>query len=610
MNKRLFILWIITGCYSIVLKAQDYTIQWQYIESYNEELNAEELNEVWDYYSQNPINLNKKQQLHLLTHLQLLTKNEITLIQDYCRQNQLSSIFELQKLDISITSLRRIRIFITNNRTTKTTKPNSTNIYTGLQSEAPLRRGISNKEYLGSALKINFKYRQEFRSNWKVGTFLEKDLGEPMIYSQRRINNLGFSVQYLDEKKQILFGKYDLSIGEGLLIDTRYRINNPYFLSHTANTFIKPSTSPKEYNYFNGLAVKWDLSQSSIQLFSSFRKASGAKSYDKTGLFRTKHELDHYKTNKEKLVGLSLTNKREGRHISWAGIVYNTSFNTETKFLQSISYSKHFYNIHIAGEMANQDWQDIAILQKMNIAIGRNSFITTQYRYRAPTMINTFNSDYRAFSNSYEKGIYYALLHNLNSIWAFKLAFDNFKSTQLQSKNPHYPAGNKTFLELRRHTEKNQFTCQYQYKKTNQTNTIQKLRGHYQSQLNPQLRWSSKLYFIFENQKINSSIQENFNWKSLNKKMKISLSASYFNTNNEAVYWQAPHFYGLYNARFLSGNGSIYSLAFQKKNSNNIKVGLQVICLNYEDRAFIGTGNEIINSSHKLEIALFLKWKN
>ena len=75
------------------------------------------------------------------------------------------------------------------------------------------------------------------------------------------------------------------------------------------------------------------------------------------------------------------------------------------------------------------------------------------------------------------------------------------------------------------------------------------------------------------------------------------------------MYWQAPHFYGLYNARFLSGKGSTYSLGFQKRLNRNLKLGLQVIALSYTDREIIGSGNETVESNTKLDFAIYLKWK-
>jgi len=592
--------------------AQDFTTQWQYIENLKEELNAEEMNEVWDYYSQNQINLNKPQQLKLLGQLQLLAKNEIELIQNYCKQNQISSIYQLQTLDIPITSLRRIKVFITNGKTKEAKKTNQTSAYIGIQSQTPLREGNLNKEYTGSPLKTNLKYRQRLKNNWRLGLYMEKDIGEPMVYKEKGINNIGFNLQYLglDKLKQIIIGKYDLSMGEGLIFDTRYRINSPYFLSYTNKTHTKPSLSPKEYNYFNGIAAEWELKNLSINLFSSYRKASGASNYDKTGLFRTTSEVENYKNFMEKLLGVSVIREGNTSQITWAGVMYNTDLHSKTKHLQSISYSKLYYNIQLTGELANQNLRYWAAIQKMNIGIGRNSFLTIQYRYRMPEMLNTFNSDYSAFSNAYENGIYYAFLHKLNNQWTFKLAFDTFKSTQVQTKAPHYPIGNKIFIEMVRVTDKSRFTCQYQYKKIVEKYNIQKLRTLYQFQINPQIRWSSKLYCISENKQFNTSIQENLNWSGKNKKSKISFSTCYFNTNNESVYWQAPHFYGLYNARFLSGKGSIYSLAYQKKLLRNFKIGLQAMLLNYTDREFIGTGNETTNSSNKLDIALYLKWRN
>jgi hypothetical protein len=124
--------------------------------------------------------------------------------------------------------------------------------------------------------------------------------------------------------------------------------------------------------------------------------------------------------------------------------------------LQSVYFSKNYYNIEFTGEIATQDLYTWANFQKINISAGKNSFLTMQYRSRDTGMLNEFKSNYTGFSNGYEKGFYYALLSSIQRNWTFKLAFDTYKSTQIQATNPHLEEGVKVMSELARSTKKKQ----------------------------------------------------------------------------------------------------------------------------------------------------------
>ena len=83
-----------------------------------------------------------------------------------------------------------------------------------------------------------------------------------------------------------------------------------------------------------------------------------------------------------------------------------------------------------------------------------------------------------------------------------------------------------------------------------------------------------------------------------------------FNTQSESIFWQAPYFYGNYNSRFLHGKGITGSISYQRKFNRAAKLGIQLTQLSYADREVIGTGNEQIDSNSKLELSLYIKWKN
>ena len=74
---------------SFSLHAQDFTKQWEYLESTSEESIPIELLDIWDYFYQNPININNTKEIEQLNTLYLLTEDEFKLISNFCKTNKL-----------------------------------------------------------------------------------------------------------------------------------------------------------------------------------------------------------------------------------------------------------------------------------------------------------------------------------------------------------------------------------------------------------------------------------------------------------------------------------------------------------------------------------------
>ena len=221
-----------------------------------------------------------------------------------------------------------------------------------------------------------------------------------------------------------------------------------------------------------------------------------------------------------------------------------------------------------------------------------------------------YKSDYSSFNNGYENGVYCAFQHDFNEKWLFRLVFDYFESNSVKTIEPHKPKGSNIFSQILRQLEQGKFTIQYKYKKIENAEQINKLRFFYQKKLSDQIRWNTKLKLIKEGGNTNSSLESNFYWKSLNENNKVNFSFCLFNTKTESIYWQSPYFYGSFNSRFLSGKGNVTSLSLQKKIDRSLKTGIQITQINYYDREVIGSGNDMINNNSKLDISVYLKWKN
>ena len=186
---------------STLLNAQDFNTQLDYIESLAEDLNTEELVDIWEYYAQNPINISNPSQIHLLQNLSLLNPEEINLITEFGNKHKIYAIYQLQVLDIQISSLKRIKPFISaNSKKEENSKKKQTSLYMGIQLQSPQKNGILQKTYIGSPWKTQIKIRSLIKNHWKIGVNLEKDYGEPIVYKDQGINNLAFNLIYKAEK--------------------------------------------------------------------------------------------------------------------------------------------------------------------------------------------------------------------------------------------------------------------------------------------------------------------------------------------------------------------------------------------------------------------------
>ena len=72
--------------------SQNFSEQWQYVQRKNEASDVLELVELWNYYTDNPINLKNKIELNLLAELNLLEESELNTIQQFCKKNSINSI--------------------------------------------------------------------------------------------------------------------------------------------------------------------------------------------------------------------------------------------------------------------------------------------------------------------------------------------------------------------------------------------------------------------------------------------------------------------------------------------------------------------------------------
>lgn len=442
-----------------------------------------------------------------------------------------------------------------------------------------------------------------------MGLNLEKDHGEPFYYKNFDINNLAFNLKFKGKGKlkSLLFGKYDINIGEGLVFGTSYRINNPYFVSYSPIEITKASMSSKEYNYFEGASSEWKIKYISINLFASHKKLNGSLNIDKTGLYRTIKEIKKRRRVKENLVGLTLSIKKNKYQISVANIIYQSNFEDyNPNYFKSFHLSKSYYNIKYSSETVVQNFKYWASIQKLTISASNNSLISLQFRCRTHALFNQYRSDFSHFNSGYENGFLWSFQHNFNKIWQFRTTFDHFKANfNKKGASPR----RAIYTQISRNAEKRKMRIQFQYKHLSEVQKPKKFRLFYQEHLNPNTRVNIIGNYTLNLCYLNSSMQTILYHTSRNKKNKTKISYCTFHTTNSSVFWQGPYFYGSLNSKFLYGKGMVATLSYQRK-IYKTTLGIQMNFMSYTDRDKIGSGNEQINEPYKFEISLYLKWNN
>ena len=74
-------------------------------------------------------------------------------------------------------------------------------------------------------------------------------------------------------------------------------------------------------------------------------------------------------------MGVNLLRSTSQSKYTWAGIKYKSSLSgNKPMLLQSVYFSKNYYNIEFTGEIATQDLYAWANFQKINISAGKIAF--------------------------------------------------------------------------------------------------------------------------------------------------------------------------------------------------------------------------------------------
>ncbi len=413
------------------------------------QLVQEDYSELLDdlvYLYENPLNLNSitKEELE---EIPFLSDYQIENILFYVYNNgPLLTIYELNAVEgLPIETIKQIVPFLTVAPITASEKRkprvNGEFIIRGRTTvQTPDGYRASNDStppaYEGSRERVYTRIQLNYGNKLMAGFTMERDPGEPMFNNQIAV--MDFMSGYILFKpvgviKKVIIGDYKASFGQGGGVWTGLAFSknsNVIDIRRRAKQLDKYS-SVNESSYLRGVAAEFELNSFQLCLFGSHKKSdgtlsgfSGVSALRQDGYHRTIAELSYRKNLTEKTFGgvaswQSGSIKVEVGHTYWKidkpllqeNTLYKAlSFSGDSLFTTFANYSWFGHKVILFGEVALQNFNDLAIYQGLTYSPGSDIKLALSYRNYSKSYLPVISNPFAESSTiNGESGLYLAL---------------------------------------------------------------------------------------------------------------------------------------------------------------------------------------------------------
>jgi len=295
------------------------------LENSEEEPDIEELTERWQFYLENPVNINSDCE-GKLRQLGFLSEFQIQKIIEYKNKNvPVLSIYELARLDgFSRELLENLQPFLLfgkpeNAPAATSGKRSKKELLIRTQRVIEKSRAYSENAYPGSPEKYYMRFKQT-GNRLNIGFTAEKDPGETFFRSP---NKAGFDYYSgfadFDVKKgkyHFYLGDFLVRAGQGLTLWQGFASGKSAEVSqvYRGNQGIRSYSSSDENRFFRGVAGEMNLKNASLIVFHSEKKIDANldelngepvfTSFQTSGLHRTENEIADKHSVKENASGV------------------------------------------------------------------------------------------------------------------------------------------------------------------------------------------------------------------------------------------------------------------------------------------------------------------
>ena len=262
--------------------------------------------------------------------------------------------------------------------------------------------------YTGSALYHNIRYNYRYGSQLSWGICTEKDAGEPIFNAQQPLPDYISGYLQVGDRgilKNLVIGNYRLRFGQGLAVNSDFALGKTMLLQGLGQQqpTIKPHRGTSESNYYTGIATTlawqaWELTTfASYQQIDATLDGTAISTLKTDGYHRTPLEQARKGNTRGNLFGVHLGYSAYGVHLGMTATYqsFNRDFAIPTKpykryapqghsFVNaSVDYAWHHHRISILGETAIDGKGALATLNTTRLKVIDNLHLTLLQRFYA-----------------------------------------------------------------------------------------------------------------------------------------------------------------------------------------------------------------------------------
>jgi len=472
----------------------------RFIENEEATLDYTDLQEQLEYYTRNPINLNKANRAQL-ERLVFLDQSDINAILFHrSRYGDFISVFEIQAIE-KLDEMKKyyLSYFVTiegnllDDQTPFLKMPikGKHEIFYLFDTELeqrngydPSRKGNGQNYYTGSPYRHLVRYRFSYSNRLYFGYTAEKDMGEPFSTSSTPwfdFNSVHF--YYRPRKglvKAIALGDYQANFGQGLVFGSGLAARKSAYVMSVKRSYLtlRPFRSLNENEFMRGAAVILGYKKFEFTPFFSAKyistnlvtendeealSESVFSSIQLSGLHRTPTEVKNKHNVFQTISGGNLAWVNGDNRIGLTAVsaAYDQQFNANTEpyqkynfsgksiFNMGIDYSFQLRNINWFGEMGRSSNDAYAFTNGMLFPLDQRVDMILLYRNFSPRYQTAFANPFAEYSDARnEHALYSGLSMRLSRQWNLSTYFDMYRSPWLRYLTDGSSHGNDFLSEL------------------------------------------------------------------------------------------------------------------------------------------------------------------
>ncbi|MDX9882481.1 MAG: helix-hairpin-helix domain-containing protein [Prolixibacteraceae bacterium] len=632
-------------------------------ENSEEELNMEELTETWEYFLENPININGDC-ADQLRQLRILTELQVQGIVDYKNGNgPVLSIYELVAVNGTDRALlQKLAPFLTfgKSESSGTTLPASRGeLLFRTQRTIEKAKGYTTENgYRGAPEKYYLRFKQS-GGHLNYGITAEKDPGETFF---RAPNQHGFDYYSLfanygfkNGKHRIYLGDYMVRTGQGLIAWQGFGSGKSAEVTriYQGTQGLCSYTSADENRFFRGIAGEFTFKNSILFFFHSEKKIDANiemhngetvfTSFQTSGLHRTSNESADKHSVKENANGLIFLFRKNNFSAGFSAIhtffdkpripgneAYQLfSFRGKQIINAATDYKWSLKKLFLFGETAYSSSGGFANLHGILLKPASQLELSLLYRNFGQKYHSLYG---QAFSESSaindEQGFYAGAVFLPMAKISIAAYHDFFRYRWLKYQTASPSTGTETFFQLNYIPSSAinfymRYFIEQKEKKTsegqleiNETNTLQKFRLNLDIQVNDQWSLKSRAEFSgFKTEKGNAEngmlLLQDIKYKAVRVPFSCQLRLLWFDTEgyNARLYAYENDLLHSYSIPVLSGKGVRAYLNARIGILKQTDLWLKLARTQYLDQQTTGSGPDQIKGDKKTEIKFQIRFR-